>query len=125
MSYMKNKAERWNKLRDIITKTDKAILRKVVESINGHSIYPPEFFTEMGLDADVVMAFCEKIKSDFRDPKQTIYQNNEPVKSMTGVVGLSLLSFIAGCYGVDSYKMGRGSRANHLAEQLLNEHLQD
>ncbi len=46
-----------------------------------------------------------------------MYDN--PVEAMLGVYGMDLLEFIAGVFDVTSWKLGRGSRQQHLTEQLL------
>ena len=108
----------WERIREIVKNTDKAVLTKVINSVDGHGIYAPSLFTEAGLDVAVVNAFTKKLHSG-NTPKETIFDNdNNAVESMTGVYGLDLLEFIADQFGVSSWKMGRGSRAAHLTEQL-------
>lgn len=109
----------WEALREKVKATDKAVLKAVVNSVDGWTIFAPKHFLDNGLDAEIVKAFTKEIESDFSSPKGTIFDaNNRPVQSVTGVYGLSLLEFIASTFGVDSWKSGRGFRANHLAEQL-------
>lgn len=107
----------WDALRETVRTTDKAVLTKVVQSTDGHTIYLPKHFTEAGLDQSIVVAFTKTLRSG--QGKEQIYKGGEPVDTLTGIHGLQVLEFIAGCFGVDSWKMGRGSRAAHLAEQLV------
>jgi len=130
----------WEALRETVKNTDKAVLTKVVQSIDGHTIYEAKHFTEKGLDESVVNAFAKTLKSGKGQelpqspwpftivppgghgncPVWRVCDNNGvAVKSIKGVYGLDLLTFIANVFGVDSWKMGRGSRAQHLAEQLV------
>lgn len=118
MAKVKKKVN-WEKLREKVRLTDKEVLKKVVVSSDGHTIYAPEQFTDLGLDKEVVGAFTDVIKSG-SDPKEMIFgKNNELVKSVKGVHGLRLVEFIASVFDVTSWKMGRGSRAEHLSEQLV------
>lgn len=109
----------WEALRDKVKATDKGILAKVVNSVDGHTIYDPKHFTEAGLDTEIVAAFTKTLRSG-SSPKETIFgKDGRAVASMKGVYGLDLLEFIARTFGVNSWKLGRGSRACHLAEQLI------
>ena len=107
----------WEKMRELVKATDKDTLKKAI-LVDGHTIYKPEKFLDAGLDASIVKAFT-KIHESGEHPKEQISTAAGPVNVLEGVYGLSLLEFIAGCFGVDSWKMGRGSRAAHLAEQLV------
>lgn len=106
----------WEKLREKVKNTDKEVLKKAI-LVDGHTIYMPEKFTDVGLPAEVVEAFTENMKAG--EGKEAIFDNNgNPVKSMKGIHGLRVVEFIASCFDVSSWKMGRGSRASHLIEQL-------
>ncbi len=112
---------KWDKLREKVNATDKAVLTKVIQSIDGHTIYDPKQFTELGLDGDIVAAFTKTLRSG-NTPKETIFDDDgRKVASLKGVYGLDLLEFIAGTFGAESWKMGRGSRAAHLTEQILEQ----
>lgn len=115
----KTKSVNWESLRDLVKATDKAVLTKIVTSVDGHTIYDPKHFTEHGLNASIVDAFTKTLRSG-NGPKATIFgKDGEVIASLKGVYGLEVLEFIARTFGVDSWKMGRGSRASHLAEQLV------
>jgi hypothetical protein len=107
----------WEKIRATVKATDKAVLRESIK-VDGHTIYKPEKFLDAGLDASIVTAFTKKLRSGDH-PKEQIHVNGEVVESLTGVYGLDVLEFIASVFDVSSWKMGRGSRADHLAEQLV------
>jgi len=107
----------WAKIRELVLNTDKTILTKAI-MVDGHTIYKPEKFTETGLDPTIVAAFTKTLKSG-NHPKEMIEdtQGNYAAE-MNGVYGLEILEFIANVFNVTSWKMGRGSRAQHLIEQL-------
>lgn len=107
----------WVKLRATVAATDKEVLKKAI-LVDGHTIYKPEKFLDAGLDATVVKAFT-KIHESGSHPKEQISTDAGPVNALEGVYGLAVLEFIAGVFDVSSWKMGRGSRAAHLVEQLL------
>jgi hypothetical protein len=107
----------WENLREKVKATDKEVLKKAI-MVDGHTIYDAKKFTDAGLDAEVVEAFVENMASG--QGKEAIFDNaGNPVHSMKGVYGLSVLHFIAGCFDVTTWKMGRGSQAQHLIEQLM------
>jgi hypothetical protein len=107
----------WEKLREKVLATDKEVLKKAIQ-VDGHTIYKPEKFLDAGLDASIVKAFTKKMESG-EHPKEKIYVEGREVESLEGVYGLSVIEFVASCFDVDSWKSGRGSRADHLHEQLL------
>lgn len=107
----------WEKIRATVMATDKAVLREAIK-VDGHTIYKPEKFLDAGLDATVVTAFTKYHQSG-EHPKEQIHVGNKAVEALAGVYGLEVLEFIAGVFDVESWKMGRGSRAEHLCEQLM------
>jgi hypothetical protein len=108
----------YEKLRNEVKTMDKEVLKKVVTSVDGHTIYDPKKFTEAGLSKNLVSAFT-RVHESGSHPKEQITSQGKVVDSLGGVYGLQLLEFIAGCFDVSSWKMGRGSRADHLSEQLV------
>ena len=107
----------WEQLREKVKATDGAVLKAVIRKIDGHTIYDPKAFLDEGLDPAIVAAFTKTQKSG-NHPKEQIYVGNTVVAALKGVYGLDLLEFIARTFNVESWKLGRGSRAQHLAEQL-------
>lgn len=107
----------WEKIREMVKNTDKAVLQEVIK-VDGHTIYKPEKFLNAGLNADVVTAFTKYHQSG-EHPKEQIHVGNKVVEALSGVYGLDVLEFVASVFDVSSWKMGRGSRAAHLAEQLV------
>lgn len=116
MAKVKKVKTNWEDLRAKLKATDKEVLKKVI-LVDGHTIYDPKQFTEKGLDPEIVEAFTENMASG--QGKEAIFDNDgNLVKSMKGVHGLRVVEFVASCFDVTSWKMGRGSRAQHLIEQL-------
>lgn len=109
----------WEKIREKVKATDKAVLREAV-MVDGHTIYKPEKFLDIGLDAEIVTVFTKKLHSG-EHYKEKLEVNGKEVDSLTGVYGLDVLEFIASVFDVASGKMGRGSRAADLCEQLLEQ----
>ena len=101
-----------------IRATPKEVLTKCLEGVDGWTIFTTDKFLKAGLDPEIVAAFTERHMSG-DTPKETIFKEGEAVGSMIGVYGLDVLRAIAGAFGISSYKMGRGSHARHLLEQLL------
>ena len=110
------KKTNWTKLRAAVLATDTAILKRAT-MVDGHTIYDAKKFLDAGLDAEIVTAFTKTLTSGDH-PKEKIYVEGKEVESLKGVHGLALLEFVANCFDVDSWKNGRGSRADHLIEQL-------
>lgn len=109
----------WDKLREKLKATDKGILSRVVGSVDGWTIFDPKQFTELGLDPEIVEAFTKNHKSGSHPKEQISVEGKGVVSSLKGVYGLELLQWIADVFGVSSWKMGRGFRAQHLQEQLV------
>ena len=90
---------------------------------DGHSIYFPKFFLDMGFSPDFVKRFTFKHKSDGTH-KGNIYKDGEVLKSLEGVASLSFAYGIAGDIGADTKqacsKMGRGSQAGELSFAISN-----
>lgn len=108
--------KQWEAVRKKLDQTPKDVLKKAIR-VDGHTIYDPKKFLDAGLDPAVVTAFTKEIRSG-SEPKSQISVDGKVVPSVTGVYGLDLLEYIARCFDVTSHKMGRGSRAGDLIEQL-------
>jgi hypothetical protein len=106
----------WDKLREIVKNESKAVLNKALSDIEGHTVYHPSKFLKAGLNEEVVKAFTERTYSG--TGKEQLYVDEQPVDFIDGVWGLRLLEFVASTFNITSWKMGRGSRADHLIEQL-------
>ena len=81
---------------------------------DGHTILAPDYYTELGIPAEFLDGLGKTIKSNFKDHKQTIYVNGEPVKSLRGIWNLDFLYKVASSLRVEHdaiNKYGRGSQA--------------
>lgn len=116
---MKKPKINWKKVGQLVKATDKSVLEKVIGIIDGHSIFDPKAFTELGLSEEIVSAFLQEHESGDNHKEQIANNSGVIVDSMRGVYGLQLLEFIASTFKVSSWKNGRGFRAAHLSEQLL------
>ncbi len=110
---------KWEVMQEVVRKTPTDILLKVVGSINGHSVYDPKQFLEIGLDAGVVKHFTRTYTSDGTVKGSLFDGSGYITPSLSGVSGLSLMEFLADCFGISTWKIGRGSGCQHLAEQLI------
>lgn len=95
-----------------------AILRAAA-LCDGHCILDPQALIQAGLPPEVVAHVTVAYKSDFRDPKSTLYVAGVPVEQLTGVYGLNLLMFLAAALHVP-YRpcMGRGFQAQAIRDAL-------
>lgn len=108
----------WEHIAQLIRETDVEVLKKAID-VDGHTIYHPDKFLEAGLGKEIVDAFTEEHQSG-DEAKSTIFGNEgEQLDAVKGVYGLDLLIFIAQQFKVTSWKLGRGSAAAHLRQQLL------
>lgn len=111
----------WQALREAVRNTDREVLGKVIRRLDGHTVFRAEEFADSGLPPGLVPSLTYEHRSSYiGDPKYTVYDPlGRPLPALTGLYGLDLLEFIAGCFGVRSNKMGRGFRAGDMAQQLL------
>ncbi len=110
---------KWEAMQEVVRKTPTNILLKVVRSVDGHTVYHPKQFLEMGLDAGVVKHFTRVYHSDGSVKGDLFDHEGKIIPSLTGVSGLSLMEYLADCFGISTWKLGRGSGCQHLAEQLV------
>jgi hypothetical protein len=81
---------------------------------DGHSIFAPRLFLELGLPPDVV-AYVTRTHSSDGSPKGTVYVHGQAVEQLDGVYGLDLLRLLASALGVTyPQKLGRGSQAREI-----------
>ena len=116
-----NRRKQYARLVELLKATPPDVIIKAAARCDGHSILKPEAFTDAGLPAEVVQHLTTTYKSD-ASPKGTIFVGGQPVKELTGVYGLDVLTFIAGALGVEyEDKIGRGFRAQSI-QQALHRH---
>lgn len=101
-------------------KVDSAELRTWLRSGDGHTVYAPEYFTKMGFSTTFIQRFNVEQGAGATCGKDTIFdkRTGKPVV-ITAVYGLSVMRTIADAYDIYSQKLGRGSEAQDLGEQLI------
>lgn len=100
------------------------VIKAAIEMCDGHTILKPEAFLNVGVPPAMVKAHTHTIKSNFNDPKYTIFgPDGKPVKSMEGVYGLDVLADIVRQFNLECRDFfGRGSQAREY-ERVILEHL--
>ena len=108
----------YQKLVALIRQTDPQIILRVAGRCDGHTIFKPEAFTDLGLAPEIVEAFTHTHKSD-GSPKGSIFVGGQAVQSLKGVYGLDLLEFLAQALDV-KYRgcLGRGFQAAAIQQAL-------
>lgn len=91
----------------------KATVLNVTEICDGHTILKPEALRERGVPGSLVDRLTMTFKSDRRDPKTTLFNDEgEIVDEVRGVYSLVVLEDICRDLGVKAQdKIGRGSQA--------------
>ena len=98
---------------------DPAVILRAAALCDGHGILAPEAFTAVGLPQAVVAQLTVAHRSDPAHPKATIFRDGQAVASVTGVCGLQMLTFLAGCLGVEyRHCLGRGFQAEAIRDAL-------
>ena len=88
------------------------------DQCDGHTIFKPQAFIDVGLPQSVV-DHCTTTHSSDGSPKGTIFVEGHPVKELSGVYGLDLLRFLANALGVDyAAAIGRGFEAWNIQTAL-------
>jgi hypothetical protein len=106
----------------------KETILKALDYINGdgHSLYAPVAFTELGIPRNIVRHYTRVYSSDIRNPKEMMFdQRGRFVSHMKGIYGLDILRALANDLNApDSSALGRGFEARELTKNIkdkLNE----
>lgn len=92
---------------------DPAVVMRVADICDGHTIFKPEAFTNVGAPPALVAQYVECYESNPGDPKETIFVDGAPVSQCLGVYGLRLIRAICHDLGIEyESKMGRGFQAS-------------
>lgn len=98
-------------------------LRDAIMACDGHGIFRPEMFLEMGVPQDIVDHFTAKHTSDTSSHKSTIFDNKtgQPKDSETGIYGLTFAEAVANDMDVKLRHdiMGRGFRYGVAADGIM------
>jgi len=97
-----------------------SVVLAAADVCDGHTIFKPEAFLEVGVPQELVDRCTTVHESDFSDPKYTISgPDGKPVNQMAGVYGLDALESMIRDFGIVSpTKLGRGSQARVWQEEL-------
>lgn len=90
------------------------VLKAAADLCDGHTILNPDFFITAGVPKELIDKYTETLKSDFNDPKRTIFAaNGEPIEELVGVYGYYVLEDIVRELRLKAADyLGRGSQAS-------------
>lgn len=99
-----------------------SVVLAAADICDGHTIFKPEAFLEVGVPQELVDRCTSIHESDFSDPKYTISgPDGKPVNQMAGIYGLDALSSMIRDFGLETeQKLGRGFQARVWQEALHN-----
>ena len=99
---------------------DPKIVLAAADICDGHTIFNPEAFVEVGVPQSLIDRCTSTYKSDFSDPKYTISgADGNPVEEMSGIYGLDMLESMVRDFGLRcAVKFGRGFQARIYQEAL-------
>lgn len=106
----------------VLTSVDERKLREWLTEANGHSVFAPRFFLNMGFSPAMVHRHSRVHRSN-DGCKQYISMTGRAVKSLHGIWGLEFLWDLAESLGVNTSeantKRGTGRQAKLLADAVL------
>lgn len=104
------------------TEIPKNVVLAAAEICDGHTIFEPEAFLELGVPQELVDRCTNVYESDFSNPKYTISgPDGKPVNQMRGIYGLDALSSMIRDFNIPApVKFGRGSQAEVWKTALRN-----
>ena len=91
---------------------------------DGHTIFKPEAFLDVGVPQELVARCTNTYESDFSNPKYTISgPDGHPVNHMSGIYGLDALASMVRDFDLEyEPKLGRGFQAR-MYQKALHKHL--
>jgi len=104
---------------------DLKAVRKFVEAAgcDGHTLFYPKFFTDMGFDSEFVNKFTHEHESDGTAKGSIVSNSGKRISKVAGVYVLDFAYGVAYDIGADTgpanRKMGRGFQAQELAVAIL------
>lgn len=107
------------------TEIPNAVVLAAADLCDGHTIFDPKAFLDVGVPTELVDRCTKVYESDFSDPKYTISgPDGKPVNQMPGVYGLDALASMIRDFNISApNKLGRGSQAQVWREEL-HKHLE-
>lgn len=111
-----------DKIHELVLGLDSALVLKVANMCDGHTILAPDELIQAGLPYLLVAQFTERHESGDHYKEQLTGSNGESVTHLDGVYGLDLLKSLADNLGIKYVrKLGRGTQASAI-QQALHEH---
>jgi hypothetical protein len=102
------------------------IVLAAADLCDGHTIFEPKTFLDVGVPQELVDRCTDVHESDFSNPKYTISgPDGKPVNQMHGIYGLDALASMVRDFNLDyEPKLGRGFQARTYQE-ALHRHLDE
>jgi hypothetical protein len=106
------------------TEIEPKIVLAAADICDGHTIFKPEAFLEVGVPQELVDRCTNVYESDFSDPKYTISgPDGKPVNQMHGIYGLDALESMIRDFALPhGVTFGRGFQAR-VYQEALHKHL--
>lgn len=101
-----------------------SVVLAAADLCDGHTIFEPKAFLDVGVPQELVDRCTNTYESDFSNPKYTISgPDGKAVNQMRGIYGLDALSSMIRDFGIVApAKFGRGSQA-YVWRDELHKHL--
>jgi hypothetical protein len=108
----------WERSAALVRTLPGTVILQVIEICTGHNILKPGALAEAGLPAEVV-TYLTRTYSSGDSPKQTLFVDDKPVRSLDGIWGLNALRHIAEAVGATYEEaLGRGREASNIKSAL-------
>ena len=106
------------------TEIPASVVLAAADLCDGHTIFDPQAFVEIGVPQELIERCTNVYESDFSNPKHTISgPDGKPVNQMRGIYGLDALDSMIRDFGITTdTKFGRGFQAR-LWQEALHKHL--
>jgi hypothetical protein len=107
------------------TEIPASVVLAAADICDGHTIFDPKAFLDVGVPQELVDRCTNIYESDFSNPKYTISgPDGKPVNHMRGVYGLDMLNSMVRDFDIlTEPKFGRGSQAQ-VWKEALHKHLE-
>lgn len=107
------------------TEIPASVVLAAADICDGHTIFKPEAFLEVGVPQELVDRCSHVYESNLGNYKETIFgPDGKPVNQMSGVYGLDALASMIRDFGLETeQKLGRGFQAR-VWQEALHKHLE-
>jgi hypothetical protein len=108
------------------TEIDSKIVLAAADICDGHTIFNPQAFVDVGVPQTLVDRCTHIYESNFSNPKETISgPDGKPVNQMRGIYGLDALDSMVRDFNLQcESKFGRGFQAQ-VWKEALHKHLDE